>query len=51
MKPDMKVRLANPPPAFDYKGFPKQYTTAELKELRGSPEFDKLLKEFSKKSN
>ncbi len=23
---DMKVRLANPPPAFDDKGFPKQYT-------------------------
>ncbi len=33
---DMKIRLANPPPAFDDKGFPKQYTTAELKELRGT---------------
>jgi hypothetical protein len=33
---DMKVRLAYPPPAFDDKGFPKKYTAAELKELRGT---------------
>jgi hypothetical protein len=32
---DMKVRLANPPAAFDEKGKPKRYTAKELKELKG----------------
>ncbi len=32
---DMKVRLAQPPDAFDDKGNIKRYTAKELKELRG----------------
>ncbi len=32
---DMKVRLAQPPPAFDDKGHIKKYTAKELKELKG----------------
>jgi hypothetical protein len=32
---DMKVRLAQPPPAFDDKGNIKKYTAKELKELKG----------------
>jgi hypothetical protein len=34
---DLKVRMANPPIAFDEKGKPKKYTPAELKELKGDP--------------
>jgi hypothetical protein len=33
---DMKVRLAQPPQAFDDKGNVKKYTAKELKELKGS---------------
>jgi hypothetical protein len=32
---DMKVRLLQPPEAFDDKGNPKKYTAKELKELKG----------------
>src|SRR5262249_19749027 len=32
---DMVVRLLNPPVQYDDKGFPKKYTAAELKELKG----------------
>jgi hypothetical protein len=32
---DMKVRLAQPPPAYDDKGNIKKYTEKELKELKG----------------
>jgi hypothetical protein len=32
---DMKVRLLQPPEAFDDKGHPKKYTAKELKELKG----------------
>jgi hypothetical protein len=32
---DVKVRLLNPPTAFDAKGNPRKYTAKELKELRG----------------
>ena len=32
---DMKVRILNPPPAFDEKGNAKRYTTKELKEMKG----------------
>jgi hypothetical protein len=34
---ELKVRMANPPIAFDEKGKPKKYTAAELKELKGDP--------------
>jgi hypothetical protein len=34
---DLKVRMNNPPIAFDEKGKPKKYTAAELKELKGDP--------------
>lgn len=45
---EMKVRVANPPVAFDDNGKAKKYTTKELKELRGNfdygypGEFDNL---------
>ncbi len=32
---DVKVRMMNPPTKFDDKGNPKEYTKAELKELKG----------------
>jgi hypothetical protein len=32
---EVKVRLVNPPPAFDDKGKPKKYTQKELDELKG----------------
>jgi hypothetical protein len=32
---DLVVRLLNPPVQYDDKGFPKKYTAAELKELKG----------------
>ena len=32
---DVAIRLQQPPPAFDDKGQPRKYTTAELKELKG----------------
>jgi hypothetical protein len=34
--PEMIVRTANPPQAFDEKGNPKKYTTEELKTLKGT---------------
>ena len=34
---DVKVRLAEPPPAFDDKGNVKKRTSKELKELKGDP--------------
>jgi hypothetical protein len=34
---DLKVRMKDPPIAFDEKGKPKKYTQAELKELKGDP--------------
>jgi hypothetical protein len=35
MADDVKVRMKNPPVAFDEKGNPKKYTAKELKELKG----------------
>jgi hypothetical protein len=34
---DLKVRLKDPPAAFDEKGKPKKYTAKELKDLKGDP--------------
>ena len=35
LKDDVKIRLLNPPEAFDDKGRAKKYTPKELKELKG----------------
>ncbi|MCY2942648.1 MAG: hypothetical protein NTV50_13410 [Planctomycetota bacterium] len=35
LKDDVKIRLLNPPDAFDDKGRAKKYTPKELKELKG----------------
>ncbi|MCS6851118.1 MAG: hypothetical protein NZ700_08130 [Gemmataceae bacterium] len=44
MVEDVKVRLLNPPPAFDDKGQVKKYTAKELAELKGP---DKRLPGFT----
>ncbi|MGH7170150.1 MAG: hypothetical protein ACRELF_01360 [Gemmataceae bacterium] len=44
---DVKVRMVQPPPAFDDKGNPKRYTRKELRELKGDPKLPGYPAEFS----